>query len=324
MSYSKKISLWAIVFLITGVGAWLSLQQNNTNTSSASDFPKIAIADTAAIVAINIATPQQQVQLRKQVATQWNVNDKYPARVQLITLMLFGLLKMEVKRPIANEDKPMVLAQMKETGTKIIINTGNSKNIFYLLPNATDPNSSIYADESMRNLYIVHVPGVKGDLATLMQLGEQDWRSKDIFHSTLYSIHSVGLQYHDAPSDNFSIVFRNNTFELESMPSIDSIKLKKYLSLIPMLGVNQYLDSKADSVKTMMQTAHLYATLTVQDDIELRSEKVDLYFTKDKKTMIAKIASTKELATLSPQMWRFVLVPKKFFIKKQPQGNTPY
>ena len=322
MNYSKKIGLWAILFLITGVGAWLSLQQNKTNNSSATDYPKIAIADTAAIAAITLATPQHQVNLRKQVASQWNVNEKYPARPQLVTLMLFGLLKMEVKRPVAKEDMAAVMAQMKKMGTKITIQSNTTKTTFLLLPNATDPNSSIYADESMHKMYIVYVPGVKGDLATLMQLGEQDWRSKDIFHSTAYSIHSVGMQYHDAVVDNFNIVFKNNTFELEGLQEVDSIKLKKYLSLIPVLGVDQYLNAKADSIKAMMQSAHLYATLTVQDDIVLRSEKVDLYFTKDKKRMIAQIASTKELATLSPQMWRFVLVPKKFFIKKTNEENA--
>ena len=322
MSYSKKIGLWAIVFLITGVGAWLSLQQNKTNNSSATDYPKIAMADTAAIASIVLVTPKHQVNLRKQVASQWNVNEKYPARPQLVTLMLFGLLKMEVKRPVAKEDMDFLQAQMLKLGTKITIQSNSSKSTFFLLPNATDPNSSIYADESMHKMYIVYVPGVKGDLATLMQLGEQDWRSKDIFHSTLYSIHSVGLQYHDAAKDNFSIIFKNNTFEMEDMKNIDSLKLKKYLSLIPVLGVDQYLDANADSINTMMQTAHLYATLTVQDDIVLRSEKVDLYFTKDKKRMVAQIASTKELATLSPQMWRFVLVPKKFFIKKPDDQNA--
>ena len=321
MSYLKRISLWAIVFLITGIGAIVSLQKNNANSSSTTDFPNIAIADTAAITSIQITSSDYSIKLVKQVATLWNVNEKYPARPQLLNLMLFGLLKMEVKRPVANENKATVVAQLKKIATHVKVYSANSQKSFYLMPNPTDPNSSIYADESMKNIYIVYVPGVKGDLATLMRLKEQDWRSKDIFHSTLYSIHSVSLKYYDAPNDNFTIVFRNNTFEMEGMAKTDSIKIKKYLSLIPVLGIEQYLDSQSDSIKTMMKTAHLYATLEVQDDIILRSEKVNLYFTKDKKRMIAQIESTKELATVGPQMWRFVLVPKKFFIKKEQTIN---
>ena len=317
MSYLKRISLWAILFLITGIGALVSLQKNNSNTSSSTDFPNIAIADTAAITAVHLTSIDNNLKLVKQVATQWNVNEKYPARPQLLNLMLFGLLKMEVKRPVANENRASVLVQLKKSATRLEVYSDKSTKSFFLMPNATDPNSSIYADESMTNIYIVYVPGVKGDLATLMRLKEQDWRSKDIFHSTLYSIHSVSLKYNDTANDNFSIVFTNNTFEMEGMATPDSIKIKKYLSLIPVLGIEQYLDSKTDSIKLMMQSAHLYATLNVQDDIILRSEKVNLYFTKDKKRMIAQIESTKELATVSPQMWRFVLVPKRFFLHKQ-------
>lgn len=317
MNYTKKIILWFVVFVATGIGAFLSLQRNNEGTSSTTNFPNIAIKDTAELVSIVLSKGAVKMQLNQKVRNQWSVNDTYTARPQLMQLLIFGLSHLEVKRPIAAEDAGEWKKQISKKAIHITVQTNSKTVAFYLMQNPTDPNSSIYADEQLQNFYIAHVPGVKGDLATLTALEKADWRSKDIFKSTVYSIHALTMQYNGAAKDNFKIEFKNNTFSLENIPNADSLKIKKYLSLIPVLGVEKYLNLEVDSVKSMIKSATPYAMLSIEDDMALRSETVQLYFTKDKKSMIAQVGSSKEWASLSPQMWRFALVPKRFFEKKQ-------
>lgn len=309
--------LWAALFVATGAGAILSLQRNAEAVSSVKDYPKISVTDTAGISSITFAKGNLQNKLYQKAGQQWSVNNKYQARPQLIKLLLFGLSKLEVKRPIPAEDAHIWVSQMQQKSVRVTLDNSSAISTFYIMPNPTDPNSSIYADDAMKSLYIVHVPGVKGDLATLIALGENDWRSKDIFRSSVYSMHALTINYEGAKADNFKIEFKDNAFSIPNFPNADSIKIKKYLSLIPILGVDKFLDEKVDSVKALIGNAQPYATLAIEDDIALRSETVKLYFSKGSKIMLAQMGTTKEWATLSPQMWRYALVPKRFFEKKK-------
>ena len=316
MKYSVRLILWAALFVATGTGAFFSLQRDGQAVSSVKDYPKVAIKDTASLSSISFFKKNSEVKLYQKAEQQWSVNNKYAARPQLLKLLLFGLSKLEVKRPIAAEDAPAWVRQMQQEGVRVVLDNNATASTFYMMPNPTDPNSSIYADQAMKEFHVVHVPGVKGDLATLIALAENDWRSKDIFRSSVYSMHSVTMNYVGAAADDFKIEFKNNTFSIPTLANTDSIKIKKYLSLIPVLGVDRYLDQNTDSVKAMIKNAQAYVTLAVEDGIALRSETVKLFFAKDSKIMLAQIGSTKEWATLSPQMWRYALVPKRFFEKK--------
>lgn len=317
MKYSKRLWLWFALFIITGIGAFLSIQLQNENTSSSTAFPQLSIKDTAAIYSVSFQKQQSLLFLKKQLANQWVVNQKYNARPQLIQMLMFGLNKLEVKYPIAPEDKSQWISKIKKNAILVDIKGDDLNKTFYLLSNPTDPNSSVYSDIQFNNIYIVNVPGVKGELSSLLGLGESEWRNKTIFNSSVYSIHSISLNYWSAKNDNFDITFQDNIFSISQLPKADTIKLKKYLSLIPILAVDKYLNASEDSIKVLIQQAKPYARFVVEDDIINRSETLNLYFTKDNKYMLAQIKSSQEWATISPQMWRFALVPRRFFELKQ-------
>jgi hypothetical protein len=315
MNRNKIILLWAIVFVVTGVGAFLSLQKEQVQTSSAEEYPSIAIADTSAITSIKITTLAGNMLLTPKQNNSWMLDEKYNVRERLMQLILFGFAKMEVKRQVDKSDISVFKSKIKENGTLVEIKSSDKSVLFYLLPNPTDINTSIYADKALSKMYIIHVPGVKGDLATLSAMKESEWRSKDIFMSTPYSIAQVTMEYVEKIADNFEITNNNGDFEVNKTSKLDTGKVKKYLSMIPYLSVEKYLDVQADSVKMMTAQAQLYAVLSVTDQLSVRSQTLKIYFSKDKSTLLAQVQSSKEWVTLNPQIWRYAFVPKTFFEK---------
>jgi len=310
----KKLSPYIFLFVITGLAALYTLLSERGSDSFNQEKQSVGIADTTAITSVSLQTNNKTTKLQKEPNGKWLVNNKYEAREKLISLLFFGLNKIEVKRPVADNKKGGVVANLKKDGVKVTVESSDKKDAFYLLSNENDVNSTYFLTEGSADPVIVFVPGVKGDLSELASLQEQDWRSRVLFNSNPRSLQKVSVSFPAAPSENFTIVSKGNKFEVENLPVQDSSKIHRYLMLYGVTNVDKYIVDGKDTIVNQLHKAKPFSTIQVDDIVENLSKTVDIYLDPWKQGKIyAIIRNTGELVTLNPELTNYLLVKKSFF-----------
>ncbi|GAL84985.1 hypothetical protein CHU_1548 [Sporocytophaga myxococcoides] len=310
----KKLSPYIFLFVITGLAALYTLLGGSGSDSFNNEKLSVGVADTTAITSVSFQVNNQTTNLQKKANGKWSVNNKYDAREKLISLLFFGLNKIEVKRPVADNKKTEVVKKLKQDGVKISVESSGEKNVFYVMSNENDVNSTYFLSESSSDPVIVFVPGVKGDLSELASLKEQDWRSRILFNSSPRSLQKVSVSFPAAPSENFTIVSRGNKFEVENLPLQDSSKIHRYLMLYGVTNVDKYIVDGKDTIVNQLHKAKPFSTIQVDDIVDNLSKTVDIYLDPWKQGKIyALIRNTGELITLNPELTNYLLVKKSFF-----------
>ncbi|MBO9701223.1 MAG: DUF4340 domain-containing protein [Sporocytophaga sp.] len=310
----KKLSPYIFLFVITGLTALYTLLGERGSDSFNKEKQSVGIADTTAITSVTLQANNKTTKLKKEPNGKWLVNNKYEAREKLISLLFFGLNKIEVKRPVADNKKEGVVKNLKQDGVKVSVESSDNRDVFYVLSNENDVNSTYFLAEGSSDPVIVFVPGVKGDLSELASLQEQDWRSRVLFNSSPRSLQKVSVSFPAAPSENFTIVSKGNKFEVENLPAQDSSKIHRYLMLYGVTNVDKYIVDGKDTIVNQLHNGKPFSTIQVDDIVDNLSKTVDIYLDPWKQGKIyAIIRNTGELVTLNPELTNYLLVKKSFF-----------
>jgi hypothetical protein len=310
----KKLSPYIIVFVATGLAALYTLLKESGSDSFNKEKYAVGIADTTAITSISLQAPHHLTNLQKAPDGKWMVNNKYEAREKLMSLLFFGLNKIKVKRPVAENKKAEVASRIKRDGVKVTVGQSGEKEEFYVLSNESDVNSTYYLPEGSSDPLIVYVPGVKGDISELAGLGEQDWRSRALFRSSLRSLQKVAVRFPDTPSEDFTIVSKAGKFEVDNLPAQDSAKIHRYLMLYGVTNVDKYIVEGRDTILNQLHKSKPFSTIQVDDIVDNLSKNVDIYVDPWQLGKVyAIIRNTGELVTLNPEMTNYLLVKKSYF-----------
>lgn len=317
MNQLKRIQLLFVFLLLTGVGAFFSLQKNTETSSFKKEEISLAVGDTMGIEAIKIQRPSQAaVNLHKISLNEWRVNNKFEVRNQLVSFLFYGLNKLEVKRPISDNQKGLVKKELLADGIKVSIRKGEKEETFIVKTNENDINSSYFLPSGSDDPVIVHVPGVKGDISQLLNLKEEDWRTRELFNSSPLSLKKVSLNYTEHKEDNFEVVSENSGFLVKGVENQDTLKVKKYLEMFGYLNVDKFIVEKKDSIEKVLSVSKPYATLTIQDIHPEKSKQLIIYRLSGEQNLIGKIVNTNEVVTLNPKIYKFVFVRKSHFQKR--------
>lgn len=316
MEEIKKLKLYIFLFLLTGVLAFYTVFSKKFKSSSyGKTEEEIAIVDTASISRIQLQGKLPVVNLERN-PSGWTVNNKYQAREQLTGLLLFGLNKLEVKRPVSENKVNEVKARLLKEGVSISIYSDEGEKRIKVLPNEGDPNSSYYLKEGSNQPYIVFVPGVKGDISGLAGLGEQDWRSRSLFRSSPRSLQSIKVSFYLNPSDGFEISPKNGIFEVKGLADADSGKIHRYVMLYSLTNVDKYITENQEKIVSQLKKTGPIARVLVDDIVDKQDKTVDIYKDiENPKRFYGIISETDELVSLNGELFNFILVKKSYFQK---------
>lgn len=312
----KRLLLLLFLFGITGLGALWTTWNNRAKSSFKGNDISIAIQDSAAIKQIIIEKPNGDKYTVSQTSDyNWILNNEYKVRVQLVNYLKFGLQRIEVKRPVSKTEEASVAKLLQQKGTRCRVFIGNQIRDFLIMTNPNDLNSSYYLEQGHSASYIVYVPGVKGDLSNLLNLDKNDWRAKEIFTSTVGTLKSIQVIYTARKEDSFEIYYNKGGFEIKDVSNPDTIKIKKYLSVFNFLNADKF--ENLESLPTDLKTTTPDVVLKLEDFDSSKSNVLRIYFLKKVNKMIGLSDKTKEAMILNPQVFKFVLVNKKYFVAKK-------
>ncbi|HVD99321.1 MAG TPA: DUF4340 domain-containing protein [Cytophagaceae bacterium] len=317
MKQPNRIKILFLLFVFTGLGAALVLFKNTDFGKSDSSSLKVAI-DSSSLQKVTLRYDSLTTVLTKG-NQNWMLNGKYKARTNLTQLMILGLSKAEVKRPVAEENKQKVADQLRKSGIRVTAEGDGWKKTFLLSSNDNDANSSYYMDEQSSEPYVIYVPGFSGDMANLFKMDEAGWRNRELFTSTPLSLQKITVSYPAFKASNVEIRWNpDKTFDVVGVKKVDSAKVITYLSQFDQVNIDHYIyKDKVAILQTLRKNAP-QAIIEVSDLDPSANHKLSVYGeSKEPKGIYAIIEPGDELVTMKPETLFRLLVRKEFFEKKK-------
>ncbi len=306
-----------MLFVLTGLGAVAVLLNTTGFGNETSTVLKVTV-DSSSLNKITLRYDSTVTVLTKGTRS-WKVNGKYNVRPNLIQLMVVGLSRAEVKRPVAEENKKKVIALLKQEGILVTAAGPDWTKTFLLSSNDNDANSSYYMDEGQGEPYVIFVPGFSGDMANLFKMGEADWRSRELFISTPLSLQKIAVTYPAFMASNVLIKWNTDkTFEIPGIKNVDSTKVITYLSQFEQVNVDNYIYKDKEAILASLRKKAPQAIIEVSDLDPAGNHRLSVYGeSKEPKGLYAIVEPENELVTMKPETLFRLLVRKEFFEKKK-------
>ncbi|MEI7503075.1 MAG: hypothetical protein WCJ61_07310 [Paludibacter sp.] len=257
----------------------------SSKTTIKADF---AVEDIASITKIFMSDKQNNsVTIKRIDEKNWQVNDKYPARVDGMATILETISDLHIKEPVSRAGRNTIIKWLAEKSTKVeIYQTVYRINLFNkikLFPHEKLTKVYYVGDETQNNMgtfmllegseepFVVYVPSFRGYLSPRYTALESDWRKHILFELKIGDIKSVKIEYPATPESSFEISRFNKDFEIKSLLSnkiingFDTMKVVEYMSSFSSVGFESFLNDMKKSDKDSIASHKPMAILTVTD-----------------------------------------------------------
>lgn len=214
---------------------------------------------------------RQYVILKKVSDKDWTVNDSFKASPYQLEILMDGLKKIRVKRPVSKNELVFVKKDIALNGTKVeIYENGSLAKVFYVGGNTIDELGTYCLIENAQEPYVCHIPGFNGFLSARFFTQRDGWRSKSIFAIKDQDIKQINVQWTAEPNNSFSIdnsgkepLLYVNNMVLKNNIEINLNNLKTYLKLWENLSFEGFpIDLNPHKIDSIAHTQPLL-TLTV-------------------------------------------------------------
>ncbi len=237
-----------------------------------------AIGDTEEINHIRLTSSTDTVDLAFD-GSQWRVNGKWQADIQMIKVLMATLRQAVPHRPVALAQKDTVKKQLARTGTRVFIEEGEGPPISFMAGGSVNKNESWFLKEGDDQPYVMIIPGYRVYVAGILQMDASGWRNKRIFDFNWRNFKTLTSTYPQEPAAGFSIEMKQRYFGIVGMQQVDTTKLNDYLDAVSLLMAKRFLDSKLPGVEQLLTKTPL-ARVEIKD-IADRTYSLELFLPED-------------------------------------------
>lgn len=202
----KKTLLLAALFLVLGASAWyaFNLKKNKKGSHISWDMD-FAVRNTEDIGKIFIADRSGASATLERNGDKWIYNEQYPARQTAVDVLLQTISKLNVLYiPPSQAVDPMVKV-IAADGIKVEIYDRNGKAMktYYIGDVTNNEQGTIMIMEGAENPYVMHIPSFIGSLRVRYMIGDDQWRSRNLFEENPEDIQEIKVQYPQEKSESF-------------------------------------------------------------------------------------------------------------------------
>lgn len=255
--------------------------KGNTLKEEISDFK---IDDTSTVDKIFLADKMNNtVLLTKESSNRWIVNNKFPARPDMIQNLLICIKKVEVKQYVPKPAIENVIKHLSVSATKVeIYQKGKLSKTYYVGGPTQDHFGTYMLMEGAEIPFICYMPGFRGYITSYYIPMEVEWKDRKIFSHEIPEIQSVRVEHFRQPEESWEITnIDNANFQLKALKTgqeikgFDTTKVKELLKNFKVTGFEGFADvnsARMDSVKAKYGLYRVSLT-----DRSGRTKFVDLY-----------------------------------------------
>ncbi|MEI6694611.1 MAG: DUF4340 domain-containing protein [Bacteroidota bacterium] len=280
MLKNKYILLFTIILAVI---AFILILKSSKTTIKA-DF---AVEDVSAITKIFMSDKNNNsVTIKRLDEKKWEVNDKYPARIDGMEILLETISKLHVKEPVSKAGRNTIIKWLAAKSVKVEIYQmvyridlfnkirlfphEKCTKVYYVGDETQDNQGTFMLLEGSDEPFIVYVPGFRGFLTPRYSALEFDWRKRIVFDSKIGDIKTVKIEYPSAPESSFEISRFNRDFEIKLlfsnkiMNGFDTSKVLNFMNSFANLGLEAFLNDlkKSDIDSIVSHKPMAIVTLT--------------------------------------------------------------
>lgn len=201
---NKQIKILLLI-LVLALGFYFIYTRKPWKSFSG-DNADFSIADTASVTKIFLAnTRGAQVLLTKQNG-YWLVNDKIPADMRKIDLLLQTMHDLKMRNPISNNEHNTVINELTAVGIKAEFYDADGLIKTLYVGQATNDKVGTYMMlEGSSTPYVTHIPGFVGYMTPRFPVNPVLWKTKLVFDVPSTDIKRVSVTYPLMPDQSFVI-----------------------------------------------------------------------------------------------------------------------
>lgn len=202
----KQNRILFLLLIILSVAALVIYLRQSAFTIK-KELRDFAIDDSSTVTKIFLADKTgKQVTLDKISPGDWLVNGKSKVRNDAVNMLLYTMLKLEVKNPVARAATDHVLKNMAANATKVEIYQNNSLTKTYYVGGATqDQLGTFMLLDNSTTPFVMFLPGLNGYLTTRYFTDEAQWKSRIVFKYKPDELKVVSIEYPDSASKSFTL-----------------------------------------------------------------------------------------------------------------------
>lgn len=303
MTTKIKILIGIIAAEILMLAFSMGSKDSQTSVNS-NDSQTFALTDTTGIN--RIVFGKNVLQQNKQ--GKWTVNEKYPADAPLMSQLFALLQKIDIKKPVSDNLKAQIVAQIEKEGIEIQLSSGSDVRQSFKI---FGKEMECYAMHPEGDVFVLYVPGYNISLKEVFYLTEGDWREKTVIASRFLGVKKVAVTYTTKPQESFVIERDSSFFKILGVSKLDTNMVGNYVDAFKSVRVFSFLDKP--SLKDSLQKIAPYCVITIDDIDKERSNSIKVFA--NKQSLYGIIGKTDELVELEARYFTRFLVRKKDFEK---------
>jgi len=266
----KNWIILVLVIILAAVAVWVL--STNSKTTLKRELRDFAVADTSSVDKIFMVDKSNRQVMLKREGPGWTVNDKYPARLDAIEILLKTINRVTVKNPVSLSSMDNVIKMLATRNTKVEIYSGGKllKTIYVGGP-TQDQVGTYMMIEGSSVPFVVHIQGFAGYLSGRFFTEEESWRSPVIFKYDFDDIRQIKSVNNIFPDQSFVIEKKREGFDINGLngslaaPAIDTLALRYFISGFELVSSEFFVTNMDQSLLDSLSNAVPFRVLEVTD-----------------------------------------------------------
>lgn len=282
----KKYAFYIVIIAILATIALVLIfnDQPGTITGSEKNF---AINDTAGITKIKYVYSGDVLELTRK-KDLWVVNNKYPAKQQLVNVTLKFLQQINVISVVPKESLQKAIQALNERSLQVTLEESGKPLVQYRLCEVdTAPAKAFIIMEGSSRPYIANITGFDLPVLTLFSTSERMWRDRRIFATQPDEFMMVGLAYPQDLDKSFAISKIDDVLQIkqgeEIYKNLSKEAVENFFMNIVSLKADHFGAERLNAQYNKVKDQLPYAELIVKS-MDNKTETLKIYRIPDEKT----------------------------------------
>ena len=254
-----RLPFLAVILLLLTIWVIYS-RKSGTVREELKDF---AVKDTAAITKIFLSDRGgNNILLTRKSASEWMVNDSFPAKKVTMKLLLEVIYRVDVRTRVSKAGYNNVIKDLSSSGIKCEIYLNDPEQpekTYYVGGHTEDALGTFMMLENSSVPFVTEIPGFNGYLTPWYPTKISEWKDRLVFSYRPEDVEEVSITYPAYPE--FSFLLKNNggTFQISSpdgnanSSNIDTLAVSNYFALLKSIPYeetqNKLSASRIDSLQ---------------------------------------------------------------------------
>lgn len=276
------------IITIVAIGLPLLYACGGSGDCKPKDKKDFKTEDTAAIYKVFLADKSGNNMILEKIDGTWMVNGEFPARTDLMAVLLETLKRVEVKANVPKTAVENTLKSLSVSHHKVELYEKGAKKpfkVFYVGGTTQDQYGTYMLLECATVPYICYVPGFRGYLTPRFTPMPDEWRSRELFnYGSPDQIQSVRMEYKRDPSQSFELRFNGkSSFTLVSLADgqeksgFDTLRAKEFLRRFKNLGFERYTQSDQAHIDSLKAKYELYSITVTESNGQRKNIRLFQY-----------------------------------------------